>query len=659
MTEQSGFFDLFSPPKGFLGSFGWVCGFTASAAVMKEIADRFTQGAGTFVATHRRHALFLITDQASGQIKPHEAPGVHHMTLGPKWAETFKGGGLFHAKVALLHFLEERPQGQKRPKEILRLVVSTGNWTRETTESNIDLFWRTEVRFVDRKPAGQEGDDEALADIQAAFGMFQAIRPALSPNPWQGAAQPDDLPDAGLARLVEGLARPKAQPRFFHSLYAPLRQPLLARFPTATRPGTKADLLLMGSGFYAGGDPARSEGDEPQGAEAFLVDLASDLTSKQPKWPVTVVLNRDACQGLAEASRLLVKSGWQFFEPRFPEGHSSGAGKLHAKFIYRGKRKTLDGVLYIGSGNLTPAGLGVRRSGGFWNFEAGVAFPVKSKASPEVALPWDSGKRINLETTKLQFGELFHRSELFDGSCPISHFTLRETDEAHCLEPGWAEPETAQSQAVGVEARHSGGEWQSLDGRIELERGTRPPAQVDLRTPGSKHHMTVPVLGEAGALVLPELHYRRLEDVLDALMLVDQTGRDSDLSGEENDGGLAGTGSQTTTGDAGNGDIYFSRRLMAVITALGESQAGLRVDQCRLWAARLVEHSRSLKRTEPAVIKNLQDMQLNPFSHLSREEFMPVGLTSDDAGVLRAAHDQVAALWGLKGFDGFVREVQA
>lgn len=658
MTAKTGFFDLFSPPDGFLGSFGWICGFTASPAVMNEVADRFTQGTGSFLATHRRHALFLITDHASRQIMPTECPGVHHMTLGSKWNSIFEGNGLFHAKVALLHFVQEKPSGQKPPEEILRLVVSTGNWTRETLESNIDLFWRAEVRCVDQKPVDHVGDEAAVADIFAAHEMFENIRPALTPNPWRNGPSSGEPPGVGMKRLVERLDRPKTRPRFFHSLKKPMRAAMLERFTTVARPGTDADMLLLGSGFYAGGDPAKGQDDEPQGAQAFLLKLAGDLTSNHLGWPVSVVLNPEACQGLAKASKALAERGWQFFEPVFSNANSKRTGKLHAKFIYRGRRDQLQGELYLGSGNLTPAGLGSTENRKPWNFEAGVVFPVYADGTPAELLSWNADKPIDIGAGTLEAGDPFERSELFSGLCPISHFTLRETDTTIWLEPAWIEADTAKTQTFKVEARDYGAEWPPLDCRINLGPGTRPPAQVDLRvsTSGTISQLTVPVLGETGMLVMPELHFRKLEDVLEALRLVDQTGRESDPVSDEDDGVTAVNGNHVAAGDLGEGDMYFSRRVMAVITALGESQSELRADQCRLWAARLIEHARSLKRSEGAVIAKLLDIKLNPFIHLCRDEFMPVGVDADNAGHLKAAHDQVAALWHLEAFEGFVTE---
>lgn len=92
---------------------------------------------------------------------------------------------------------------------------------------------------------------------------------------------------------------------------------------------------------------------------------------------------------------------------------------------------------------------------------------------------------------------------------------------------------------------------------------------------------------------------------------------------------------------------------MAVITALGEVQAEMPAGQTRLWANRLIEHGRSLARTEGDVLRTLKDMQLNPFRHLGRAEFMPLGLNNEEARILHDAHTEAARLWGVREFAGF------
>ena len=654
MTKPQKFFDIFTPPKGYLGNFGWVCGFTAEARVMREALDRFTQGSGAHQATYRRPGLFLITDQASPQIRAAEVVGLHHMTLGPAWTTRFKGRGLFHAKVALLHFSQEPdPSRKKAQKQRLRLVVSTGNWSLETLERNIDLFWQVEVE-CDAFLRDADGDPQALADVFAAYQMFQALRPCLSPNPWAAAsAQGGLVPDATFDWVFDGMeGRDLPQARFFHSLDAPLWHPLAARIQAEKRPGLKSDILVMGSGFYAGGDPAREAEAAPKGAEGFLLKLAEALAPDVKGKNTMLVLNPAASQGLAASTRALETQGWQFFAPRFPEKNASGLGKIHAKFIYRGRADRLGGWLYLGSGNLTPAGLGSGPRAKQWNFEAGVVLPVAHAHPPERFLPMDPGAPLDLHSIKLAAGDPFSVTAEFANDCPLTHFTLVEG------EGSWLEPAPLGATHAGVEALYPDGTWQGLGAGIALAQTARPPSEVRLRwktTGGDPVQISLPVLYPSGAVLLPALHQRRIEDVLEALAMIAATGREVEPEPEDATGEQAafGDGSQPQRSTGVEGNAYVSRRLMKLVTGLGEVQAGLRPDEARLWSARLEGYVHSLRQAEGEVVTLLARMRLNPFAHLGRPEFMPLGLTESEAMAIRAAHGKAAALWGLGDFPGF------
>lgn len=638
--------DLFAPPPGFTGHFGWICGFTADGAVMREIADRFTVGAGSFATTFQRPALLLIADPASPQIAPDRAPGVHHVTLAPSWRERFRGRGIFHAKVALLHFSGTTSKDPTARRDIFRLVVSTGNWTRETLERNIDLFWSVESPHSDPSAESQN-----LTDIMVARDMFTSLQPHLSPNPWAVAPDGDNMqaPYADTLRLLNALkASPSETPRFFHSLDQPLRKPLLERFGRRQ----PDQLTILGSGFFAGADPAPVGSSQPQGAEVFLRELVGNLNGKDKDQPVCIVLNPDACQSLATAAPVLKARQWRFFAPRFPEGNDGSQGKLHAKFIYRGKKDRLEGRLYIGSGNLTPAGMGAPTGTGLWNFEAGVVIPVDERDSPDVYLPYRAKKELDLRKTTLKAGGPFEMALEFSGHCPLTHFTLIE-DSAGL----WLQPRPVPSDFCGIRFSHSGGNWQPLSERIALNPERLPPALVRLRWSSDGDdtaNIAVPVLNERGLQVVPEAQHRRLEDVWDALMQMAATGREPEPEPPEDDEDYEGrhNGSRGQSAAAWPA-TYSTRRLMAVITALGEIQAEMAPSQTRLWANRLIEHARSLARTEGDVLRTLQGMQLNPFHHLGRAEFMPLGLNDEEARILHAAHAEAARLWGVGEFAGF------
>ena len=90
----------------------------------------------------------LMLDPGNPQITPKEVPGVIHLPMNG--VPPFR---LLHAKVALLGFRHTSDARQWR----LRLIVSTGNWTRQTLEESLDLAWRIDLSDQDLKSDDQFG----------------------------------------------------------------------------------------------------------------------------------------------------------------------------------------------------------------------------------------------------------------------------------------------------------------------------------------------------------------------------------------------------------------------------------------------------------------------------------------------------------------------
>src|SRR5215207_9116290 len=119
---------LFDPPDGYHGIFGWICGYSADAGFLEDAAERFSGLTKAQRAHQGRMVLAVMLDPGNPQILPSEVPGVLHLPVkSPKLP--FR---LLHAKVAVLGF--QRPDGF-----LVRVIVTTGNWTRQTLEESLDL----------------------------------------------------------------------------------------------------------------------------------------------------------------------------------------------------------------------------------------------------------------------------------------------------------------------------------------------------------------------------------------------------------------------------------------------------------------------------------------------------------------------------------------
>ena len=141
----------------------------------------------------------------------------------------YRRGGLdfdlLHAKVALLRFVGDN-------RSLIRLVVSTGNWTHETLTDSIDLYWTAECES--NAPNGQ-----VAADILAAANMFDHLKGRFDTSPLEPAAE-GAPPEAGIGRDLARMRRDRGLPpsRFVTNISRPLLDGIVARAPpSSTRVG--------------------------------------------------------------------------------------------------------------------------------------------------------------------------------------------------------------------------------------------------------------------------------------------------------------------------------------------------------------------------------------------------------------------------------------
>ena len=118
----------FEAPDDWVGCFGWLCGFSADSGFLDDAVERFVRRTHAQRAYEGRIALAVMLDPSSPQISPKDVPGVLHLPISGQYP--FR---LLHAKVAMLGFRHTSDPLRWR----LRLLVSTGNWTRQTLEDSL------------------------------------------------------------------------------------------------------------------------------------------------------------------------------------------------------------------------------------------------------------------------------------------------------------------------------------------------------------------------------------------------------------------------------------------------------------------------------------------------------------------------------------------
>lgn len=350
----------FAAPDEYIGEFGWVCGYSADAAFMDLAAERFTTENAAARAAGGCRRLGLLLDPVNPQLTSAAAPGVLH--FGATRADLpFR---LLHAKVAVLGF---RQLGNATDWQ-LRVLVSTGNWTRATLDGNIDLVWRVDIdsRLLDATNAAD------CADLAAAWDLLTWLRPFFNTRILDAVPAGRSETDTHLAwQNLERWAAQAAKNAQGSSRFIDNRgQSLWAHVQRKTKSSkeVRRNYLAMGSAYYQGAGGTAL----PSVLKTIVTGLqeAKELTASAE---VDLYVNPQACQAVAAAVQAIAADDWTVRRPRMQGGQKF----LHAKFIFSARHR--DGSnecgrpwLYFGSGNLTVPGFLKRASAASGNLEAGV-----------------------------------------------------------------------------------------------------------------------------------------------------------------------------------------------------------------------------------------------------------------------------------------------
>lgn len=415
----------FAAPDGYMGHFGWLCGYSGDAPFLDDATGRFTGLTGSQRAYQGRIAIAMMLDPGNPPIAMPDVPGVAHLPIKNIQKKPFR---LMHAKVALLGF-----RNQENPSRWqLRLLVSTGNWTRQTLEESLDLVWRIDITTeAISNPDAKTRQD--CADIHAAWNLLAWIQQHYDSRLLNAAVngQGSESMNAQnrVRHWIEACSQnAKGQPRIFDNR----KKSLLAQLPEKIRAygEKKRNYLAMGAGFY---ETSANNGNAPEVPLAILESLYNGgLLTKQRT--VDLYVNPLACQGIATALKSLESCGITIrpaVTPALVYG-ASAQRTLHAKFLFsaniRGNSNNCASAwVYLGSGNLTHPGFARAMSSSAGNLEAGVVLAPDS-------LYWEktnTNQEHNVVTNLLPI----QRDNVIGGTLPMSAGPAKESRDAKYVEP--------------------------------------------------------------------------------------------------------------------------------------------------------------------------------------------------------------------------------
>ncbi len=634
----------FEAPDDFVGQFGWVCGYSADVGFLDDALERFTRCTRAQRAYQGRVSIALMLDQSNAQITPIEVPGVLHLPISGR--PQFK---LLHAKVAILGFHHETDARQWR----LRLIVSTGNWTRQTLEKSLDLVWCVDLDSQELNT----GDDlviQASADVRAAWQMIDWLRKKCDTRILRVNSDSHEASER-VEKWIKRVSRigKGGDPHFFDNRSKSLLDALPAMIE---RHGSKSsrNYLAMGSGFYETSDDT---GKIPSVLKRIVDRLKhEELLTRNPD--INIFVNPKGCQAVAGSSTAIRNAGWTIREARTPDYFGVAFRSLHAKFIFgaieRDNSTRCNSVwLYLGSGNLTGPGFSNKMGHQHGNLEAGVVLTPKS-------LRWCSGKGVAPESVVTNLlpiqwdasvcettGSLAVGSDMPDpvvlySAAPVAGLFWK-AEENGC----WLQDEETDNEPYDV-LNESEQVCDFEPDRGFLWRGTRPrQALVRWRVDENELQAWVPVMDEYGriaATILPRIDIEEAWSQLDNFPMPPD---DEDLPDERTDGEPFDVGVEQRKTGIGTA-TYPIRQVMQLIENIAAKQTSVQRVDWKTWCTRLEQCL--IQATEDSVLKEFLELKLDPLSPLMHAPFRPdfaVNSESLEGRRYEKSIKRVKVAWGV------------
>lgn len=661
--------DHFGPPSGFVGQFGLMCGYSGDAHFLDQAAELFTGQTSGPRAHAGQIALALMLDAGSAYLSPIDVPGLLHgrqLTTGQR---SFR---LLHAKVALLGYRAEDAQDERWH---VRLIVSTGNWTRQTLEESLDVAWVIEVAS-DQLTNGSVVDSQDCADIRAANDLFGWLRMrfdlrvltdlSIRGQPTQSQRRLNEMERwlSRISRKAQGVT-----PRFMDNRSQSFLKQLPGKIAACSGKAPRNSLFIA-SGFFEGGGSR----DQVPSVLKEIVDslqghgllVASARAAPNSPRGVHVVVNQVACQAVAASAEAIRNEGWTIRTPGLPRYFNQDVRRsLHAKFLFsanhRANSSACNGAwAYVGSGNITSPGFMAKAHAASGNLEAGVVFApgelcweTENASEPSRALqnllPIQWEEDIALNGLPLGQGEPMPERPEPLTAAPLGWLIWEPTEVGGVLRAD--APLGDDLQVLDGDGRAC-----SRDGPMAFRWLGSAPRQVTLRwmQGGLANTAPVIVIDEYGRIAPTELPKLGLAEAWFQLSTFPA------IPNEEDDG--LGESALAEDGDKGGdarrrrrtmGSHYAVRDLMTLVEDIAAKQTQMPTRDWAAWCVRLEQCL--VQAADGPSVSLFRDLGVNPLSPLRHAAFRPSFAESDstEEGLMyESVLERVVSAWRLQGLPG-------
>lgn len=621
----------FDAPEEYTGQFGWLCGYSADALFLDDATERFTRLTHSQRAHQGRIALAALLDPGNPPISLQDAPGVAHLPIIDYTKKPFR---LLHAKVALLGFRHQENYNQWW----LRLLVSTGNWTRQTLEESLDLIWRIDI--ASESLSNPDVDiQKNCADISAAWKLLEWIQQLFDVRLLNASAH-GHVSETMLAQqqvrqwINVCSKRANGQPRVFDNR----NKSLLSQLPEKIKAGgeVKRNYLAIGSGFYETSDDPQKPPEVPL---AILKTLRDEgLLTGKPE--VDLYVNLNACQAIATSLQPLRDRGITVRPAAIPTivFREEARRSLHAKFLFSANSRDKSNActsswVYLGSGNLTHPGFANKMSAAAGNLEAGVVFTPnslcwqKNGATPEYQvvtnlLPIQRGGDEIRDVSKLNAGPGMEQRDAIYVAPPVAWLVWHESGSVRELrtdDSRVSDLEVLDSAGFACSRTKSGFQW------CEVR-----PREVCIRWKADDQHPEgrIPVVDQYGRIAATELPVINIDEAWWQLTDFPMPPADDDDDGcdegDENEGKNDKKGCSIPIAS------YPIRQMMELIESIAAKQTEINEVDWALWCNRLEQTLGQAGDSAP--VKYFRDeLKLNPLSPLRQQSFRPSFAETNDS----------------------------
>lgn len=631
---------LFEPPPDHSGVAGLLCGYAADVPFLNVAMERFTRKTTPQRGAEGKLRIGAMLDPTRSQILPDEVPGLLHIPLRDRRPPFI----LLHAKVAILMY--RHVDGMADDRWVLRLIVTTGNWTRQTTEDSIDLFWSVSFCGMDLQEPSKTMRADAADLVQAWQFLGWIGRECCGYDPAMGNAilSLGDIDEA--IRRVSAVAATDLPTRFIDNRGTSLLDAIASRVKPLASSGRR-DYLAAGSGFFNA---------TAEGGSAVLSTLQSirrrleDEGVLQRDIGADLFVNPEACQGVATESEAIGTANWTIRPSAYPWQGMDGNRQrfLHAKFLFSSMYDLpTKAWAYLGSGNLTTQGL--VRAAGAGNLEAGVVLRLQFarwKADGRKTTDWEAvNTRMPMQWDEpctgsgaLVAGDGFPTAETSFFAAPIVWLSWSDSACGGLLLAHRANDEDREPcDVIGFDGHPCQASAEGF-----LWTGYQP-RQVKVRW-GAREAI-VPVVGKDGRVAAVALSAAEISDLWQDLVGFPEPPHVDDEA-EYGEGGAGAAAENRPTGPQG---AAILRSTMDLVERIAVRQQALAQRDWIAWCARLEQ---TLRRAEgTSSVDQIRALKVNPLAPLWQPAFRPTFAT-DDGEPSRLYEKTLARIedaWGVQG----------